>query len=79
MSDAHRSGPSALAPSHSDERTRRSQRKEAKLRVAMWLNVAIVGIQIVFGIIAHSLGLIADAGINLTDFPAVLASMIAAH
>ena len=51
--------------------------KEKRLRIAMWLNVAIVGVQIMFGIVAHSLGLIADAGHNLTDFAAVLASMIA--
>jgi cobalt-zinc-cadmium efflux system protein len=77
MSDDKRPGPLPLGSSHSNERNHHSQRKEAKLRVAMWLNVAIVGVQIVFGVVAHSLGLIADAGHNLTDFAAVLASMIA--
>ena len=54
-----------------------SKRREAKLRVAMWLTVAIVAAQVVFGFIAHSLGLIADAGHNLTDVAAVAASMVA--
>ena len=68
------------APGQSSQREQRNAsatRKESKLRIAMWLNVAIVVVQIVFGIAAHSLGLIADAGHNLTDFAAVLASMIA--
>lgn len=43
----------------------------------MWLNIAIVGAQVVFGFVAHSLGLIADAGHNLTDVIAVLASLVA--
>lgn len=33
--------------------------------------------QVVFGFVAHSLGLIADAGHNLTDVAAILASLIA--
>jgi cobalt-zinc-cadmium efflux system protein len=45
--------------------------------LALGLNVVIVVAQIVFGIIASSLGLIADAGHNLTDVAAVLASLIA--
>ena len=37
----------------------------------------IVIAQVVFGFVAHSLGLIADAGHNLTDVAAILASLIA--
>ena len=43
----------------------------------MWLNIAIVVAQVVFGFVAHSLGLIADAGHNLTDVIAVVASLVA--
>ena len=74
---SHNHEASGQATSLGDHRHRRSARNEAKLRIAMWLNVVIVGVQIIFGIAAHSLGLIADAGHNLTDFAAVLASMIA--
>jgi cobalt-zinc-cadmium efflux system protein len=54
-----------------------SETRERKLGIAMWLNLVLVVGQIVFGIIAHSLGLIADAGHNLTDVAAVLASLVA--
>ena len=55
-----------------------SVRRESRLRVAMWLNIAIVAVQVVFGFIAHSLGLIADASHNLTDVAAVVAIAIGA-
>ncbi|MCU1391459.1 MAG: cation diffusion facilitator family transporter [Ilumatobacteraceae bacterium] len=54
-----------------------SSRRERRLAIALGLNLVIVVAQIVFGIIASSLGLIADAGHNLTDVAAVLASLIA--
>lgn len=54
-----------------------SQRREARLRIALVLNLFIVAIQVVFGFAAHSLGLLADAGHNLTDVAAVLASLLA--
>ncbi|MCU1396594.1 MAG: cation diffusion facilitator family transporter [Ilumatobacteraceae bacterium] len=44
---------------------------------ALGLNVVIVVAQIGFGVVAKSLGLIADAGHNLTDVAAVLASLVA--
>ena len=74
---SHNHEASGRPGSAGDHRDRRSARNEARLRIAMWLNVVIVGVQIIFGIAAHSLGLIADAGHNLTDLAAVLASMIA--
>jgi cobalt-zinc-cadmium efflux system protein len=54
-----------------------SENRERKLGIAVWLNLALVVGQIVFGIVAHSLGLIADAGHNLTDVAAALASLVA--
>lgn len=54
-----------------------SRRREVRLRLALGLNVAIVAIQVVFGLAANSLGLLADAGHNLTDAAAVGASLVA--
>lgn len=51
--------------------------REQRLRVALGLNIVIVVFQVVAGLIANSLGLIADAGHNLTDVAAVTISMIA--
>ena len=47
------------------------------MAIALGLNLVIVVAQIVFGFVARSLGLIADAGHNLADVAAVLASLIA--
>ena len=54
-----------------------SERRERRLAIALGLNLAIVVAQVVFGFLAHTLGLIADAGHNLTDVAAILASLIA--
>jgi cobalt-zinc-cadmium efflux system protein len=51
--------------------------RETRLRIALGLNVVIVVIQVVAGFAAHSLGLLADAGHNLTDVAAVIISLIA--
>lgn len=50
---------------------------EARLRAALALNVVIVGGQAVFGIATGSLGLLADAGHNLTDVGAIVLSLVA--
>lgn len=55
----------------------RSIRRERRLRLAIGLNVTIVVGQIVFGIVAGSIGLISDAGHNLTDVAALVLSLIA--
>ena len=55
----------------------RERTREQRLRVALALNIVIVAIQVVAGLVAHSLGLIADAGHNLTDVAAVVVSLIA--
>jgi cobalt-zinc-cadmium efflux system protein len=48
-------------------------------RTRLWLvlavNVALVVVQVVVGLLAHSIGLLADAGHNLTDVAAVLISL----
>jgi cobalt-zinc-cadmium efflux system protein len=54
-----------------------SVRRESRLRLALGFNIVIVVVQVVFGIVAHSLGLLADAGHNLTDVLAVVLSLIA--
>ena len=54
-----------------------SARRERRLWFALGLNTWIVVVQVVFGIVAHSLGLLADAGHNLTDVAAILVSVIA--
>ena len=50
---------------------------ERKLRIALGLNLAIVVVQVVVGVIAASLGLLADAAHNLTDVAAIVVSLIA--
>ena len=51
--------------------------KERGLRVALGLNIVIVVVQIVVGIVAASLGLLADAAHNVTDVAAIVVSLIA--
>jgi cobalt-zinc-cadmium efflux system protein len=54
-----------------------NQRRQRRLTIALGLNALIVVAQVLFGLFARSLGLIADAGHNLTDVAAVLASLVA--
>jgi cobalt-zinc-cadmium efflux system protein len=53
--------------------------RSQRLRIALALNAALVVIQVVFGIVAHSIGLVADAGHNLTDVAAVTVAIFAVH
>ena len=55
---------------------RRSSRT-ARLAMALSANVALVVGQLVAGIFSHSLGLLADAGHNLTDAAALALSLVA--
>ena len=48
-----------------------------RLAVGLGLNAALVVVQVVFGIVAHSTGLLADAGHNLTDVGALCLSLVA--
>jgi len=54
-----------------------SVRRERRLRVALGLNIAIVVAQVAVGIVAASLGLLADAAHNLTDVAAIMVSLFA--
>jgi cobalt-zinc-cadmium efflux system protein len=48
-----------------------------RLGISLALNVALVAIQVVFGVVAHSSGLLADAGHNLADVGALAMSLVA--
>jgi cobalt-zinc-cadmium efflux system protein len=49
--------------------------RQRRLLIALALNVGLVVAQVVFGLTAHSLGLLSDAGHNLTDVAAVVISL----
>jgi len=51
--------------------------RSRRLGIALGINVALVAAQVVFGLLAHSLGLLADAGHNLSDVAAVVVSLVA--
>jgi len=51
--------------------------RSRRLGIALGLNVALVVGQVVFGLWSHSLGLLADAGHNLSDVAAVVVSVVA--
>jgi len=51
--------------------------RSRRLGVALGLNVALVVGQVAFGLVSHSLGLLADAGHNLSDVAAVVVSLVA--
>ncbi len=48
-----------------------------RLAVSLVLNLGLVVAQVAFGIVAHSTGLLADAGHNLTDVGALVLSLVA--
>ncbi len=48
-----------------------------RLTISLVLNVVLVAVQVVFGLTAHSTGLLADAGHNLTDAAALVLSLFA--
>jgi cobalt-zinc-cadmium efflux system protein len=48
-----------------------------RLRLALGINVALVIGQVIFGLTAHSVGLLADAGHNLSDVAALGVSLVA--
>ncbi len=51
--------------------------RSTRLRVALGINVALVVGQVIFGLTAHSVGLLADAGHNLSDVAALGVSLVA--
>ena len=48
-----------------------------RLVISLALNIGLVVVQIVFGVVAHSTGLLADAGHNLADVGALILSLVA--
>ncbi len=54
-----------------------SLRRERHLRFALTVNAGVVAMQVVAGLAASSLGLLADAGHNLTDVAAIVVSLLA--
>ena len=48
-----------------------------RLILSLCLNTALVVVQIAFGLVAHSTGLMADAGHNLTDVGAMVLALVA--
>src|ERR1700738_4868525 len=55
----------------------RSARRSSRLTVVLVINLLVVAGQAIAGLSAHSLGLVADAGHNLTDVAALLVSLFA--
>ena len=51
--------------------------RQRRLIIALGVNLVLVVAQVVFGVVAHSLGLLADAAHNLTDVAAVGLSLFA--
>lgn len=51
--------------------------RSRRLALALALNLVLVAAQVVFGLAGHSLGLLADAGHNLSDVAAVAVSLVA--
>jgi cobalt-zinc-cadmium efflux system protein len=54
----------------------RNARRQQRLVIAIALNVVVVAAQIVWGVLAHSLGLLADAGHNLADVAGLAIAVI---
>jgi cobalt-zinc-cadmium efflux system protein len=49
--------------------------RTGRLTVSLALNAALVAVQVVFGLAAHSVGLLADAGHNVTDVASLALSL----
>ena len=55
----------------------RAARRTRRLVVTLGLNVALAGAQLVAGLVAHSMGLLSDAGHNVTDVAGVAMALLA--
>jgi cobalt-zinc-cadmium efflux system protein len=55
----------------------RATSRTRRLVVALVLTVALAGAQLVGGLVAHSMGLLSDAGHNITDVAGVVMSLLA--
>jgi cobalt-zinc-cadmium efflux system protein len=70
-------GPRSRTVEHVASQQTRNARRQQRLVIAIALNVAVVVAQIVWGVLAHSLGLLADAGHNLADVAGLAIAVIA--
>jgi cobalt-zinc-cadmium efflux system protein len=70
-------GPWSRTVEHVTSQQTRNARRQQRLVIAIALNVAVVVAQIVWGVLAHSLGLLADAGHNLADVAGLAIAVIA--
>src|SRR5258708_31179512 len=70
-------GPESRTVEHVTSQQTRNARRQQRLVIAIVLNVAVVVAQIVWGVLAHSLGLLADAGHNLADVAGLAIAVIA--
>jgi len=57
----------------------RNQRTSQVLQVSLLVTAAYIGLLVVAGLRAHSLALLSEAGHNLTDFVALLLSLVAVY
>src|SRR5438094_9383854 len=56
-----------------------NQRTSQVLQVSLLVTAAYIGLLVVAGLRAHSLALLSEAGHNLTDFVALLLSLVAVY
>ena len=77
LAGTRRSGHVVISSPSSEMPRTRSMTRSKRLTIALALNVVLVAGQALFGVVAHSLGLLADAGHNLTDAAAVVIALIA--
>jgi len=55
----------------------RGTSRTRRLAVTLGVNVALAAGQVVAGVVAHSTGLLADAGHNITDVAGITMSLVA--
>ena len=66
-----------MAEGRQEEAEAVAARRSRRLALVLMINVAVVAAQVTAGLVAHSLGLFADAGHNLADVAAIVLSLIA--
>ena len=66
-----------MAEGRQEEAEAVAARRSRRLALVLMINVAVVAAEVIAGLVAHSLGLFADAGHNLADVAAIVLSLIA--
>ncbi len=69
--------PHNLDDAHGSAEPSSKLRRDTRLQIALVLNVTVVVAQVTYGVLAGSLGLLADAGHNITDVGALALSLFA--